>query len=210
MRQKDLLTRAALTLALAVPAAGANAQAIQQETQVAEARREMPFQNVEWRDVRDERNDLHDLRSIRDEWNRAVATRDRVQERVADRRLRDWLQRELREDRGELREARKEAREARAEARRTGLRDDRRDLRVDQHDAARAAADLRVTRRITRELRELQPHFDRQTATTALYARKRRALERLIRLASDEHEMAQREAQEDREEYLEDLDPRRT
>lgn len=198
MRTPTFMTSTLLALALAAPAAAQEAEP-----------REMPFQNVEWRDVRDERNDLFTLRDIRDQWNHAVATRDRVQERVADRRLRDWLDRELREDVRELRESRRETREARYEAADTNLIDDRLDVRDDEHDEARALADLRTTRRLIRELGELQHHFDRRTATTALYARKRGMIERLIRLAEDEHRMAQREAQEDREEYLEDVTPRR-
>jgi len=151
------------------------------------------------RNIRDDKRDLAVIRDIEQSWSLAVKRRDKVAERVADQRLHDWLASEMRENDRELADARKEAAHS----------DSRRDRRDDQRDAAKAWRDNSETRKVARDLRQLQRVFNSNRATPDDYRRKARLLKKLVKMAKQEIREDKKEIKEDRRERREDRRDRR-
>lgn len=130
-----------------------------------------------------ERHDRYQIVSIDRVWTAARRRRDQSAERAADRRLNEWLAEELEEAERALEAAKEEAEASRDEASGSGRPRDHRHARQENRDENLQQADLDRLVRLIRELKELQPRFDRGNATPRQYNRKQLILRDLVRLA---------------------------
>jgi len=163
--------------------------------------------------VKDNKKDLKAIQKIRKKWEKARESGKHKKEAKVDVDLAEWLKEQLAEDRMEAREAAAEVRAGGGDPN-PGPREKPRvvgehvqpahppqrqppALRDDMSDLAAERADLRKTREIAEELRDMQQKFNRETAGAPAYQRKSRLLAELERAAERDLQRAERERAED-------------
>ncbi|MBW1877152.1 MAG: hypothetical protein JRI25_16975 [Deltaproteobacteria bacterium] len=163
--------------------------------------------------VKDNKKDLKHIQKLRKKWEKARDSGKQKKEAKVDADIAEWLQEQLAEDRMEVGEARAElvagggdpAPPTREKPRVVGrdvqpAHPPRREAPAvadDRGDLAAERADLRKTREIARELRDMQQKFNRDTAGPKAYKRKSRLLAELERSAVRDLQRAERERAED-------------
>jgi hypothetical protein len=163
--------------------------------------------------VKDNKKDLKAIQKLRKKWEKARESDNQKKEAKVDADIAEWLKEQLAEDRMEASEAaaevvagggdpspppREKPRVVGGEVRpahprapeRPAQADDRADMEAERED-------LRKTREIAHELRDMQQRFNRDTAGPKLYKKKARLLAELERGTARDLRRAEREQAED-------------